>query len=259
MIVNSVNNISYPYNAPSFKYFCVKQCTPEYSFLTKTEFFRQDVCWNRFIDLLNMKYKNADKVNIICHACSDGEEAYSLALKLITDFGEKAEKFFPIIARDINHDNICLAKAGEFAVSDIELDRIDTYSEGNFSKFFNSIGHYIKAKDILKDKIIFEQGDILTDVEQFGAENTVIMCRNILPNMPPAMRKELAEKLSKYIAPSSLVVFGEWDICDKLVYKYMAENGFIMSNLRGIYYKSENKYKPANLMHEMYLYLSKKN
>ena len=268
MIVNCINNISYPYSQPSFKHYNAKKKTMLYSFYTCTEFFRQDLAWNRFIDLLKMKYKNADKVNIICHACSDGEEVYSLALKLIAKLGKEAEKFFPIIARDIDFGNICLAKEGNYTVCEQELERINEHSEYNINKFFDisrtgqknlDEESTIKAKDILKDNIIFEQGDILNDVKQFSAENTVLMCRNFWPYMPINMIKSLSEKLGKYISPSSLLAIGEWDMHNRFTCKSLEENGFVMSNLKGIYYKSENKYKPANLMNEMYLYLSKKN
>ena len=137
MIVNCINNVSYPNKMPSFKHYNVKKKTLLYSFTTETDFFRSDVNWDKFVELLYLKYKNTDKVNLICHACSDGEEAYSLAVKLISKFGEKAEKFFPIIARDVDFGNIELAKEGSFVVDGDELNLINSHSKLNISEYFD--------------------------------------------------------------------------------------------------------------------------
>ena len=66
-----------------------------------TSFFRNDLIWGDFADLLIDKYKNENKVNVYCYACSDGSEPYSVAMLLISRLGlEGAKKFFPIIAVD---------------------------------------------------------------------------------------------------------------------------------------------------------------
>ena len=67
-----------------------------------TSMFRNDIQWEKFADFLHSKYKDVENVNIINGACSDGSEAYSLAISLINADKEKSKKFFPINAFDID-------------------------------------------------------------------------------------------------------------------------------------------------------------
>ena len=65
--------------------------------------FRWDLDFDYLINYMEYKYRDTDKVNIIAHACSVGEEVFSLISKMIDNLGiNNSEKYFPIDARDIN-------------------------------------------------------------------------------------------------------------------------------------------------------------
>ena len=69
-----------------------------------TYFFRQSFEWLNFAKFLEEKYKNENSINIVSHACSVGEETYTLMLALLSQLGKKdSKKFFPIHARDIDN------------------------------------------------------------------------------------------------------------------------------------------------------------
>ena len=76
-----------------------------------TEWFRNDIDWSKIADFLSQKYRGVKDVFVVCHACSSGEEPYSLRTKLKTDLGAEADKF-SIIARDLSPSNIEKAKDG---------------------------------------------------------------------------------------------------------------------------------------------------
>ena len=57
-----------------------------------TYFFVKDLQWNKFFNHLIEKYKNTPKINVFSLACSDGSEAYSIAMLLISKLGEKTQK-----------------------------------------------------------------------------------------------------------------------------------------------------------------------
>ncbi|MFQ8625418.1 MAG: CheR family methyltransferase [Candidatus Gastranaerophilaceae bacterium] len=79
----------------------------DYMYGTQSSMFRTDLDWMKFAQYLGTHFKDTKKVNVVCQACSDGSEPYTLALALIHSLGtESAKKFFPINARDIDITNI---------------------------------------------------------------------------------------------------------------------------------------------------------
>ena len=54
----------------------------DYIYSTQSSVFRTDLDW----------LKDAEKVNVVCQACSDGSEPYTLALALIHSLGVDASK-----------------------------------------------------------------------------------------------------------------------------------------------------------------------
>lgn len=221
----------------SFKSYSKSGKTENYEYFSTTEFFRLDMNWNSFANFINEKYADIQNVNIICHACSNGEEAYSLALKLISLFGVKAEKFFPIIAKDIDENNIHFAKKGEFNFRYDELLRMENHCGLDLYKFIDVIksrfGNYLQIKNFLKEKVIFKKANILNDFDNIPAANTVLLCRNFWPYMPAQNQIELAEKLSNKLDNSSIVQIGNFDIAAG-VDKLLQNKGFKETYVKGL-------------------------
>ena len=213
---------------------------------TTTYFFRDDLNWHEFINLLKNKYQNIPKVNIINHACSNGPEAYSLIMQLITSLGKTAEKFFPILAKDINRDNIINAqKGGKIGINNSDLYKINYYTNNNLNHFFSfhpsqSSDYHLalKPRAVLKDKVIFQQGDTLQDVSEIQFQNTVLLCRNFWQYLKDSNCKFLAQKLGEKMDKTGLLVLGEHDILSSNADKYLAENGFRRLFNRYVYEKS---------------------
>ena len=201
---------------------------------TTTYFFRNDMDWDRFIDILDSKYKNTKKVNLINHACSNGPEVYSLAMKLITGLGTSSEKFFPILAKDINSDNIEIAKqGGSMGINNEDIYRINYYTKNNINSFLDfrparKPEHQLAVapKAILKNKVTFTEGNIIQDVDSLPDKNTVLMCRNFWLYLKDGECKLLANKLGKKFDNTSLIVLGEHDINKSNAPKYLKEAGF---------------------------------
>ena len=92
------------------------------NYYTTTEFFRDDFDMDGFINYANNLYKDTPNVNVISYACSTGKETYSLALKLKINLKDKANKFLPLIAKDIDTNCILKAKRGRYKISDKEAE-----------------------------------------------------------------------------------------------------------------------------------------
>ncbi len=64
----------------------------DYIYSTQSSVFRTDLDWLKFVKYLGIHFKDAEKVNVVCQACSDGSEPYTLALALIHSLGFEASK-----------------------------------------------------------------------------------------------------------------------------------------------------------------------
>ena len=67
-----------------------------------SKLFRGDLNWNGLMEQVAQVFPMQAKVPVSSMGCSDGSEAYSLALKLVAHFGlsEASARFFPIDASD---------------------------------------------------------------------------------------------------------------------------------------------------------------
>ena len=210
---------------------------------TTTYFFRDDLNWDRFAYLLKNKYQSAKQVNIINHVCSNGQEPYSLAIKLIQKLGAEADKFFPIKARDINYENIESARRGRLGIKNNDIYRINSYTNNNIDLFFdkgkaanpNNDLVLIPKKEI-KNKVVFNQADIFDDIETLPPQNTVLLCRNFWPYIDNRRGESLAQKLSRKLDKTCLIVIGDVDYRTSTP-QLLKSNGFIETYVNNVFSK----------------------
>ncbi len=213
---------------------------------TTTYFFREDFNWQKFIKMLGEKYKDAPKVNMICHACSSGEEPFSLVMGIENLLGNLSQKFFPIEARDIDAKNIEMAKKSGFeGVYGGQLLEIKRNTNHNVAKYFDVrrsskydsiVSFNLNPKNTLRDKVNFEQADIFKDVETMPKSNTVLFFRNVWPYLSVFERDKLAKKLYNNFDESSLVVVGSFDYASD-IHWILTDNGFVETDVDYVYSK----------------------
>ena len=246
MQISSVQICNYNYlPRPRFKGNNRKVCNESGDLLYKTTtcFFREDLDWNDLVSLLAYKYKSTNKVNIINHSCSNGPEPFSLTAKLIQVLGSKAEKFFPIKAKDIDYNNIESAKRGRMGILLNELYKINRNLNNNINTYFAYGKSQNPQNDLvlipkpnIKDKVIFSQSDIFEDVNTMPGENTVLLCRNFWPYLTPEKRTMLAQKLSEKLNKTSLVVIGHFDDGSNIG-SLLEKHGFTSAGVGRVYTK----------------------
>ncbi len=191
-----------------------------------TEFFRFDIDWNKFSEYLEERFKNFDKVNTFDYACSDGSEAYSLSMMMQHKFKNKAKKFFPIYAKDLDEDrilkNIENQKTGtinhQIGVKQI-ANTIDIDAQ-TLKKEYVTVAPRLVSKPekiySLKEKVTepvqFSAANILEDIENIDSNTpSIIICRNMWPYVDSCEYPDFANTLYERLKEGSIVVLGAFD------------------------------------------------
>lgn len=185
-----------------------------------TVFFRPDLNWNKFGDYIAEKYKDADKVNVVCYACSDGSEPLSILMLLKERLKDDYKKFTPIIAKDIDQSMINSAR-GEFinmdyydfkAINELTGNKYDDYFVAPKLGFAIGSVEVRKRQPLLKD-INFSVADITEDIENIPSKNTILFCRNFWPYLESAQeRVRVMENISSRLKDNCILVIGDFDL-----------------------------------------------
>lgn len=269
MIVKSIQNKQYPAPQTSFKSNrrIVKDKNGKIMYRTTTYFFRPGFDWSQFTNYLDSKYKQVPKVNIIDHICSNGPEAYSIVMKLLTKIGQRAEKFFPIIAKDINKENIEMAQnSTPIGIDDVEMFHANYHTNNNFFTYFTPVSPENTNDDIavvpnknIREKVKFSLGDIFQDIDSAPSSNTVFLCRNFWPYLNEQQREQLVKKMSKFDY-TSLVVIGEFDTEHSNIEALLEKYKFIRTPVSYVYTKQEPfKHAHPNLYRIVHNFYSSNN
>lgn len=143
-----------------------------YITINVTEFMRNEKMWEDFYKVaIPETSKGKRKIKIWSAACSSGEEPYTIAILL--------KEYFPsldveIVATDLDAVILDKAKKGIYRKADIR-----SFSEQVLSRYFEEIDKdTIKVKDSIKNKVRFEQHNLLLD--PFPKFVDIIVCRNVL-------------------------------------------------------------------------------
>lgn len=213
------------FHNPSFGIFFhdVQHDDGEIRYRGDTALCRDDLYFPEVVDFLDNKYKNVPKVNVVMHACSDGEEVYSFLGVLISKLKEKASKFLPLTAKDLDSEHLKLAQRGVYDITDTEYVMANEYMNGDFYNYFELIPsrgstdprmkhtHTVKVEHSLKSLINFSLGNILEDAKKIDFKNTVLFARNFWPYLSYEEQHKLARILSKKMDRSSTLIIGDYD------------------------------------------------
>ncbi len=175
--------------------------------INTTEFFRDPevflVLRNRILTYLS----SHAHIKIWCVGCSNGKEAYSLAI-LLYELG-LLEKTY-IYATDLNPYIIEEAKNGLFSTREIDRDILNYKKSGgkrNFVDYFELKDSYMKVRDYLQKNILFFQHSIIG--EGILNEFQLILCRNVFIYLKPQTQKKVLSTFSKSLDLTGFLVLGK--------------------------------------------------
>ena len=209
-----------------------------YDYKNNTGFFRNEYFGNGLTNFLSEHFKNTKKVNMYCYGCSDGSEPYTFIMRMLNSPEKKPEKFFPIIARDIDSEAIQRVESKKYSLTEAEEYRINEYTGGQIEKYFDDLyyGKY-SAKKILYNNVDFAIGDILKDYKKINPKNSVILARNFWPYVDQQYSvSRFLKKLYDHLESGSVIAVGQFD--DGIgISNILLEKGFVRSPYRSIFYK----------------------
>lgn len=201
-----------------------------------TNMNREDINWEKLAEFITDRYRNQGHININCYAASDGSEPYTLALYLIKENGfNKAQKFFPIKAKDISEKQIQNAKQGKILLHKKDIEFLEKmkmmhYFEKDYNdkvQVMRGIEFYpYKVDKSLRKCVDFSVADINNDASDKDFSNEVVMFRNGWTFNTLEKQDKLAENLYKNSNNKTLIIIGQSDLFKSDANDALQRNGF---------------------------------
>lgn len=155
--------------------------------ISVTHFFRDPqsfevLCDNIFPALLSKKNIN-EALRIWIAGCATGEEAYSMAICLQEQLGDKAAAMkIQIFATDISETAIAKARTGIYRQT--ELDGVST---SRLQQFFTKIDGSFQVNKAIRDMCVFAHHNLLKDPP--FSKIDLVSCRNVMIYLEPVLQK----------------------------------------------------------------------
>jgi chemotaxis protein methyltransferase CheR len=137
-------------------------------------------------------------------ACSSGEEPYSIAITLADS---PAGWPWQVEATDISHRILEKARAGIYRWETVE--RLPKHTlQHHFKRGFGPQDGNYRAKTNLRDRIHFQQLNLLEGEPPFREPFHVIFCRNVMIYFDRPTQEELIAKLTRLLVPGGYLFVG---------------------------------------------------
>lgn len=150
-------------------------------------------------------------VRIWSAAASSGEEAYTIVMTLKDFFGYEAAQWdTKVLATDISTKALTAAKEGVFRPE--QIDNLPTrWIKQHFSKLPD--GDY-RVKPELRNEVIFNTFNLM-DPFPFRKRFHIIFLRNVMIYFDEPTKRELIEKIYKFLEPGGYLFIGTTETIDK--------------------------------------------
>jgi len=175
----------------------------------ETYFFREDFQLRTFSEeimpeLIDRAHKEArDTIKIWSAGCSSGEEPYTIAM-LIAGRKDLSGLKVEIYGSDLNEEMINKAKEGVYGSSSFRV--IEEYY---LKKYFTPVGNRYRILDEIKDKVHFEQFNLLNfNYPSYLRNLDVIFCRNVLIYFSLEAKRALVDRFYQTLRWGGFLLLG---------------------------------------------------
>lgn len=143
--------------------------------------------------------------------CSSGEEPYSLAMVMNDAYqGAGLEPRYAITGTDISRAALGVARAGVYNARKLRL--VDEHFRQRY--FAPLADNQFQISSLLRDRICFNQGNVLNINEMPIIKVDAIFCQNLLVYFRRWLREQILNAFVARLKPGGLLVIGMGEVVD---------------------------------------------
>jgi chemotaxis protein methyltransferase CheR len=163
--------------------------------------------------------KRSRKLRVWSAACSTGEEPYSLAMTLLSEFPSSSGWSIDVLGTDLSTKVLARASAGIWPAEKITEVPVD-YQRKFLLKGFGPEKGKIKAADELRQIIRFQRMNLTQEPYPVSGPFNLIFCRNVLIYFEWATKIKVVDRLGRFLTPDGYLFLGHAEslhgVADKL-------------------------------------------
>ncbi|GAA3969578.1 CheR family methyltransferase [Mucilaginibacter dorajii] len=175
--------------------------------ISVTNFFRDaqsfDVLCKSIFPTLFSKKINTEPLRIWIAGCATGEEAYSMAICLQEQLGDKAAAMkIQIFATDISETAIAKARTGTYRSNELE-----GVSDSRLQQFFIKQEGTYQVSKVIRDMCVFAHHNLLKDPP--FSKIDLVSCRNVMIYLEPVLQKRALSTFHYALNESGFLMLGK--------------------------------------------------
>ncbi|KTG08443.1 CheR family methyltransferase [Haloferax profundi] len=173
-----------------------------------TSFFRNPDVWEALREVLrdlSSKGSRRDPIKVWSAACSDGREAYSLAM-LAHDDDQVDERRIEIVGTDIKREILRAARKAEYRASETNdvAEQLDPI--GDWERYVDKDDDIFRVKDKITDMVRFNRRDLIR--EDPPGTFDLVVCRNLFIYINAESKRAVFETLGSALEPEGYLTIG---------------------------------------------------
>jgi chemotaxis protein methyltransferase CheR len=176
----------------------------------KTDWFREPSHFDFLVNEFIPKWQQLTRkpqLSVWSGPCSTGEEPYTIAMILDQVCKVQALRSYKILATDIDTDVLKTAAKGIYSKSALKCIP-SNYHKPAFIPGTEGIGHLMKVRPELKNRIKFQQHNLTQKPYPWVDEFDVIFCRNVFIYFSKDVIAEVLDSFYRSAAPNAILFIG---------------------------------------------------
>jgi chemotaxis protein methyltransferase CheR len=169
-----------------------------------TSFFRNPDVWEALRPVLR-GLTSSGRATVWSAACSDGREAYSLAM-LAHDDPEVRAGAVSIVGTDIKREILRAAKRGEYQASETNDLETQLAPIGDYGQYVERDGDHYRVSQRVKRMVDFRRHDLIR--ESPPDEFDLILCRNLFIYVDSDAKRAVFETLGSGLRSGGFLTIG---------------------------------------------------
>jgi chemotaxis protein methyltransferase CheR len=156
--------------------------------------------------LIKNTARDTKKLRVWCSACSSGQEPYSVAMILHEQVAQMPGWSFEILATDISHEILELAKDGIYTQTEVQRGVPVQY----LLKYFTHKGDKWQVNADIRSMIKFQNLNLLEPLPDINPIDLVV-CRNILLHFDEQTQTSVMKSIAALMNPEGFFMLGGSD------------------------------------------------